>query len=202
MILKHYKGQFTVEFIIAVVSFIVIVVYSMNFVSNETIPFSSQHNSNIIRARAYQISEFLIFDDGAWDGTPADFNNADPNPLNPARIGLGGGYHILNNTKLQYLNTLCSTEAGYSRILSKLNINNHVPIANYKDFKSYLLSENRCADISVYDAGSQLVLCPPKIISENWECMKSKTAAVERHQIVRYALNGAGEVINMTVGVW
>ncbi|MBI2084962.1 MAG: hypothetical protein HYT71_00435 [Candidatus Aenigmarchaeota archaeon] len=198
----NYKGQFTVEFIMAVVSFIIIVVYAMNFASNEMTPFSSQHNSNIIQARAYQISEFLIFDDGSWDGLPADFANENPNPLNPARIGLGNGYHILNGTKIKYLNTLCSSEAGYSRILSKLNINNHVPVESFKDFKSYLLSENRCVDISIYDPYSQLVSCPPKAESENWECVKSKTSATERLQIVRYSLNDAGEIINMTVGVW
>ncbi len=198
----NYKGQFTVEFIMAVVSFIIIVVYTMNFTSNEMTPFSSQHNSDIIQVRAYQISEFLIFDDGGWDGLPVDFANPNPNPLNPASVGLGGGYHILNGTKIQYLNTLCSSEAGYSRILSKLNINNHVPVESYKDFKSYLLSENRCVDISIYDPHSQLVSCPPKAGSDNWECIKSKTSATERKQIARYSLNDGGEIINMTVGVW
>ncbi|MBI3412483.1 MAG: hypothetical protein HY051_00185 [Candidatus Aenigmarchaeota archaeon] len=185
------KGQFTVEFIIAVVAFIILVVYVINFVSREVPAFTSRHNSDSIKARAFQISEFLIFDDGAWD---ADQND-------PPRTGLSSGYHTLNNTKIKYLNTLCSTENGYKKILSNLNINTHFTITGYADFKSYLLSENRCADISIFDSSSKLLSCPPAG-SQNWECMVTRTDSTERHQIVRYAPNTTGGAINITVGVW
>ncbi|MBI4168235.1 MAG: hypothetical protein HY515_04740 [Candidatus Aenigmarchaeota archaeon] len=185
------KGQFTVEFIIAVVSFILLVVYVMNFVNNELPPFTSQHNSDIIKVRALQISELLIFDDGVWDS----------NPLNPPRIGLASGYRTLNRTKTSYLNTLCSTEAGYGKILSNLNINTHLQTNSYVDFKNYLISENRCADISIYDSSSKLLSCPPAG-SDNWECVNIKTSATQRYQIVRYAPDTDGRIINMTVGVW
>ncbi|MBI1971999.1 MAG: hypothetical protein HYS53_01735 [Candidatus Aenigmarchaeota archaeon] len=185
------KGQFTVEFIIAVVSFILLVVYVMNFVNNEIPPFTSQHNSDAVRARTFQISEFLIFDDGVWDANPND----------PPRIGLGSGYHKINRTKVQYLDTLCSTEAGYGRILSRLNINTHFPADSYTDFKSYLLSENKCLDISIYDTSSRLLLCPPSG-SQNWECVSTRTSVTQRYQIVRYAPDTDGGVINITVGVW
>ncbi len=185
------KGQFTVEFIIAVVSFMFLVVYVMNFVNNEVPPFTSRHNSDIIKVRALQVSELLIFDDGVWDASP----------LNPPRIGLASGYHTLNRTKISYLNTLCSTEPGYGKILSNLNINTHLPANSYADFKSYLISENRCVDISVYDASSEILSCPPSG-AENWECMNIKTSATQRHQMVRYAPDTDGRIINITVGVW
>lgn len=175
----------------ATVSFIILVVYVMNFVNKELPPFTSRHNSDVIRARALQISEFLVFDDGMWDADQA----------NPPRIGVSSGYHTINRTKVQYLNVLCSTEAGYAKILSNLNMNTHFDARSYTDFKSYLISENRCVDISIYDSSSALLKCPPTG-SGSWECVNVKSAATQRYQMVRYAPDTAGGVINITVGVW
>lgn len=175
----------------AAVSFIVLVVYVMNFVNKELPPFTSRHNSDVIRARALQISELLVFDDGLWD----------VDQLNPPRIGLASGYHKINRTKVQYLNTLCSTETGYAKILSNLNINTHFDIKSYTDFKSYLISENRCVDISIRDFSSEMLSCPPAG-SNSWECVNTKSAETQRYQIVRYAPDTNGGVINITVGVW
>ena len=107
----------------------------------------------------------------------------------------------MNKTKIQYLNTLCSTEAGYSKMLSNLNINTHFPVDRYTDFKSYLLSENRCLDLSIYDSSSKLLSCPPAG-SDSWECVNTKSTATQRYQIVRYAPDTNGGVINITAGVW
>ncbi len=185
------KGQFTVEFIIAIVSFIVLVVYTMDFVGKETPLFTSKHASDEMKSLSYQISEFLIFDEGSWDAAPAD----------PARLGLSSGYHIINITKTVYLNTLCSTEPGYKKLLSLLNINTHADTRSYTNFKSYLIAENKCVDLSVYNTTHPLIACPPPG-SQAWECVNTKSAMTQRYQTVRYSPDTAGDVINMTVGVW
>jgi len=192
------RGQFTIEFTLAAVSFIVLMVYVMTFVNKEVPMFSSQHMSNEIKARTFQISEMLIFDDGDWDGMPTD----PINPSNPARIGLSSGYHILNKTKIGYLNDLCLTEDGYKKILSLLNINTHFTIEQYSGFRSFMVSENRCLDLLVKSSSLKLLACPPEG-SENWECMDKLTEGVtKRHQMVRYAPDEDADVINITVGVW
>ncbi len=185
------KGQFTVEFVIAVISFIVLVVYVMDFVGKETPLFTSKHASDEMKSLSYQISEFLIFDDGSWDANPSD----------PPRLGLSSGYHIINITKAEYLNTLCSTEAGYKKILSLLNINTHTDVKSYTDFRSYLITENRCADISVYNTTHLALVCPPTG-STTWECINTRSAMTQRYQTVRYSPDTKGDVVNITVGVW
>ncbi len=188
---NNAKGQFTVEFIIATVSFIVLVVYSMDFVVKETPLFTSKHTSDEMKSLSYQISEFLIFDDGSWDTNPSD----------PSRLGLSGGYHAINMTKAGYLNTLCSTEAGYKKILSLLNINTHADAGSYTDFRSYLIAENRCTDVSVYNTTRLVLECPPPG-SQAWECVNTRSAMTQRYQTVRYSPSTAGDVTNITVGVW
>ncbi|MFH0889782.1 MAG: hypothetical protein V1836_01395 [Candidatus Aenigmatarchaeota archaeon] len=184
------KGQFTIEFIIAIVSFIVIVVYVMNFVNKEVPLFTAKHASDELRTRAYQISEVLVFDDGDWDSS------------DPSHIGLSSGYHVLNRTKAQRLNTLCSTEAGYKKILSTLNINTHTTPNQYTDFKSYMISENKCLELFVYDNTGAIVSCPPAG-SQTWECISTFAGgATQKYSIVRYAPDTNGNVINITVGVW
>ncbi len=186
------KGQFTVEFIIAVVSFIVIVVYVMNFVGREVPAYTSRHASDELRTRAYQISEVLIFDDGDWDDIP----------LEASHIGLSSGYHILNKTKIEKMGTLCATEDGYKKILSTLNINTHTTPNEYANYKSYMLTENKCADISIRDTAGEILSCPPAG-SQTWECVKTFAGGVtQKYNIVRYSPDTDGNVINITVGVW
>ena len=187
------RGQFTIEFTLAAVSFVILIVYAMTFVNKEVPLFTSQHELDEIKARAFQISEFLIFDDGEWDNDPSD----------PARIGLSNGYHIVNKTKMQYLDNLCSTEEGYKKILSLLNINTHLTANEYTGFRSFLLSENRCVSISAYSSSSNLIRCPPESGTDTWECINTLVEQVtQQYQIVRYSPSEDRDTINITVGVW
>lgn len=115
------KGQFSVDYYVAIVVFIFFVVY-LFFQLMKTIPtYLSEVNTQILKSEAYQISELLMND----FGEPQDwYNKLDSMDL-IKRIGLSDELqkktNLLSLQKINSLNTVCNSENGYNRVKSWIN---------------------------------------------------------------------------------
>ncbi|RLJ08404.1 MAG: hypothetical protein DRP16_01450 [Candidatus Aenigmatarchaeota archaeon] len=127
----NFKGQVVFEFMIAVIFLVAIVFYVINYMNSGVYGMSVLFNRNIMENKAVAASDLLVKNKGVWTGTL------------PVNIGLADKRLVLNETKIQYLQSYCNSE--YDGVLEKLGI---------KPYK---------AEIKIYN-GSGYVLDCGKII--------------------------------------
>jgi len=104
------KGTLDIEFILAIIVFLSTISF-VTFVILSNIPvFHGESISEDLRARAYEISQLIIFD----QGYPSDWN-----PSNVLRIGLSNGTgYVIDTIKVENLKSLCASD--YARTKSLL----------------------------------------------------------------------------------
>ena len=104
----NFKGQAVFEFTIATIFFIAIVFYVINYMNSGVYGMSVLFNRNIMENKAVAASELLVKNKGVWTGSL------------PVSIGLADKWLVLNETKIQYLQSYCNSE--YEHVLKKLGI--------------------------------------------------------------------------------
>lgn len=108
------RGILDIEFVLSITLFLSVIVF-VSFVITGNIPvFHGESVNEDLRARSYQISQLLMFD----QGQPANWN-----PSNVQRIGLSTGTaYNLSSTKVSNLASLCSGVSGYNNVRSLLSL--------------------------------------------------------------------------------
>jgi len=109
------KGVADIEFTLSVIVFLSIITF-VTFVIISNIPLlRSESYNNDLRARAYEISQLLMFD----TGEPANWTNA-----TVKRLGLSSGErYSVSMDKANNLSALCSAPGGYQAVKSLLGQN-------------------------------------------------------------------------------
>ncbi|MCX6815516.1 MAG: hypothetical protein NT120_01520 [Candidatus Aenigmarchaeota archaeon] len=133
------KGIIDIEFILSVVVFLSTISFVAMLIINNIPVFHGDSVSEDLRARAYQISQVLIFDKGAPEYWTVG---------NVLRVGLSNGTkQTMNTTKIANLASLCSS--------------------SYENTKSLLGQDYRTdIKIKIIDAANQTLLdCKPQVIS-------------------------------------
>jgi hypothetical protein len=106
------KGQISIEYIIALILFIVFVLFFFVQLLNQQPIYMRELRSEIVRSEAYQLSEMLIND----AGYPIDWTIA-----NVQRIGLSSNLNktnFLSKSKISSIGTSCN--GGYTFIKNKI----------------------------------------------------------------------------------
>ena len=111
------KGVSEIEFIISVFVFITSVSFVTIIIINNIPLFHNKAFTDNLKAKSWQYSEILLFDEGYpknWQAVQlADIK----------RIGFSSGFYIIDRTKLSQLNVLCSDPSiGYSKIKNLLGL--------------------------------------------------------------------------------
>jgi hypothetical protein len=114
------KGVIDIEFILSVVLFFGTITFvSFMIISNVPV-FHNEAVNDDIRARAYEISQVLMFD----EGYPKDWSAA-----NVKTIGLSAGEHyILSEDKIASLNALCSSNYTLAKNMLGQGFRNEIKI--------------------------------------------------------------------------
>lgn len=172
---KNFKGQFTIEFIVAVVVFLALMVYSLTFVTYIVPNFQSEHQSNLLKSKAYQISELLLFDSGLWDGTKF------------VRVGLASDYYMLNYTKMNWLNSECASHYE-DYLLPSLGLKGN------KVINGIVVPMNYYIKIVISNSTKTIVNCGPDV-----KYLYNDTTTVN---IVRYAVDENMDVTKITLRLW
>lgn len=102
------KGQLVFEFLVAVMVFFGIVLYSLNYLSWTVSGYSSGLSMENMESKASQIGEVLVMNEGKWAGG------------NPVVMGLAKDWPVLNSTKISWLNSSCNND--YGRFSDKLGM--------------------------------------------------------------------------------
>jgi hypothetical protein len=113
------KGQFTFDYLIALILFVTFVIYLAFRLLQFSPVYINEVNEQRLRAEAYQISEILVND----PGQPVYWNST--TPINQIkRVGLSdqtkNKTNLLSLTKISSLQTLCNQPNGYTNIKSWL----------------------------------------------------------------------------------
>jgi hypothetical protein len=157
------KGIVDIEFILSVIVFLSTITF-VTFIIISNIPvFHGEAASEDLRARSYQISELLFFD----QGYPADWI-----PANALRLGLSAGErYTLSETKIANLDTLCQND--YNRVKSLLG----------QDYRTNIL-------IEINYSGSSAVCGLPTAIRP--ESKITRFATLSDGRIVRMVVGVSG----------
>ncbi len=94
------RGQVNLHFIVSVVIFLGVVIYLIHVLLTSSSFYGEDTESDILYAKAYQVSELLIKD----KGYPANWNET-----NFDRIGLVSEHHLLNQSKINELEKICTS---------------------------------------------------------------------------------------------
>ncbi len=171
------KGQFAVDYYIAIIVFILFAAYILFELAKVLPSFVDEMETQRIRAESYQISELLINDEGSisnWETLSQD----DVKRI-VFRLGLSDEDRKKTNAvsleKLQAFESLCASNGGYDFIRSTMKM----------DYLNYHFS------VMVVDRtnGNILVNCFP---SEN---IPSKSIRTDTRRIVSFGQNAYGELI-------
>ncbi len=154
------KGVVDIEFLLSVVVFISTVVF-VSFIIITNIPlFHKEAESEDLRARTYEISQFLMFE----KGVPDDWGVA-----NVKTIGLSTGErYMLSIEKITNMNTLCTND--------------------YKTVKTLLGQDYRTdVKITITDPyGTKLLECRPASVTRTRpESRITRYAVLQDKRIVR-----------------
>lgn len=108
------KGVVDVEFVLAIIVFLSIVVFvSFSIISHVPTLRSAAYTEDL-KARAYHVSQFLVFE----EGEPRNWNS-----INVLRIGLSNGTnYVLNSTKISETQTLCQNNYPKLKELTGQNL--------------------------------------------------------------------------------
>ncbi len=138
------KGVTEVEFIISVFVFITTMSFVTLLIINSIPLFHTTALSDSLKARSYQYSELLLFD----EGHPKDWNKDTAN-----RIGLSSGKrYFVSKTKVDELGALCALPNGYNTLKNKLQLSNELDI---------IIEVSYLDDMPV--SGSSTIICKPPV---------------------------------------
>ena len=114
------KGIIDIEFILSIVVFLSVIIF-VSFVISGNIPvFHRESLSEDARARAYQVSQLIIFD----EGYPENWE-----PANVERIGLSTGEaYRISTTKINNLAAVC-TDYNRLRLLLSQDLSSDIKIS-------------------------------------------------------------------------
>lgn len=157
------KGQLVFEFVVAAIFFFYIVFYVINYLNTTAMVFSSDFYTNSLEFKSIEISELLLHNRGVWNGTV------------PEMLGLVDRWPVLNSTKIQYMDSYCSSPINYENMLRKFDINS---------------STGHGMKIELNDTNGNIMLCgylPDGFINAKTE---------------RFAISDAGKYLTMTVWAW
>ncbi len=101
------RGQVNLHFIVSVVIFLGVVIYLIHVLLTSSSFYREDVESDILYAKAYQVSELLIKD----KGYPANWNET-----NFDRIGLVSEHHLLNQSKINEFEKICSSTTDLAKI--------------------------------------------------------------------------------------
>lgn len=103
------KGVVNVDFIVSILIFLSTISFVSISISNNLPFFHQESHTEAIKARSYQISHLLMFDEGYPE-------NWDMNTVE--RIGLSEAPYVLKRSKIDELNLLCASD--YERVRALL----------------------------------------------------------------------------------
>ncbi|HIG96845.1 MAG TPA: hypothetical protein HA230_00675 [Candidatus Aenigmarchaeota archaeon] len=141
------KGVVEIEFIISIFVFITTVSFVTSIVISNMPLFHGASMSDTLKAKSWQYSEMLLFDEGA----PTDWQLPDKDVK---RIGLSNGKrYVLDKDKIDKLAALCSS--GYASVKDKLGL----------DFRNDIIIEVSYLDDSPV-TGSSKTICGPSAVTQ------------------------------------
>ena len=108
------KGVLDIDFILSVFVFLSVIVFVTSVIIGNIPVFHRESLNENLRARSYQISELLLFD----QGEPPDWSPVVGDPNEVKRIGLStGDAYEISRVKIDNLEIICS---DYSRLRTLL----------------------------------------------------------------------------------
>jgi hypothetical protein len=113
---KVLKGQLVFEFIVATLFFLAIIMYTINYLSSTVFLYSSDHYTNTLESKAWQVSEMLVRSQGNWFGSGET--------MTPLAIGLAGDWPELSEDKILSLDNWCP--ANTKGMMGLLNVDSHI----------------------------------------------------------------------------
>ncbi|MEM5812087.1 MAG: hypothetical protein QW286_00035 [Candidatus Aenigmatarchaeota archaeon] len=104
-----FKGQLVFEFIVAVIVFLGIMFYILNYVNATFNGYREGFFSEDMENKAMQIAELLLINRGNWTGSGS--------MISP---GLAEDWPLLNSTKISWFNTTCNSD--YEGVMKNLGV--------------------------------------------------------------------------------
>ncbi len=92
------KGQLVLEFVVAAIILFGVILYVMGNVMASVDSRNAGSAQNTLMTRAFMISDAVFRGSGVWTGET------------PVMIGVSDDWPVLNSTKMQYLESYCSTD--------------------------------------------------------------------------------------------
>ena len=144
------KGISEIEFIISVFVFITSVSFVTVIIINNIPIFHNNAISDSLKARSWQYSEILLFD----EGYPSNWQTKQLSEIK--RIGFStGSKYLIDNSKLTKLGVLCTSPGGYNQVKTLLGLG----------VKNDIVIEASNLDDSPIIGGSK-TLCSPDVITQ------------------------------------
>lgn len=119
------KGQLIFEFVTAVIFFLGMVFYVINYMGTEASGISTNFQNHLMENMAVRVSEMIVRGEGVWSGG------------NPKVIGLAKEWPVLDKTKISNLNTYCKN--NYQELLEKLEVKPYRVRIEINDSNGYVL---------------------------------------------------------------
>ncbi len=110
------KGQLVFEFVVATLFFLAIIMYTINYLNSTVFLYSSDHYTNTLESKAWQVSEMLVRSQGDWSGIP-------PNMV-PSAIGFAEEWPKLSEDKIKSLDNWCP--ANMEEMTGLLNVDSRI----------------------------------------------------------------------------
>ena len=144
------KGVSEIEFIISVFVFITSVSFVTIIIINNIPLFHNKAFTDDLRAKSWQYSEILLFD----EGYPKNWQTKQLTDVK--RIGFSSGFYIIDRTKLNQLNVFCSDpNIGYNKIKNLLGLD----VAN-----DIVIEASNLDDTPVI--GTSKIICGPSVTTQ------------------------------------
>jgi hypothetical protein len=102
---KFKKGQLVFEFVVAMVFFLGIVVFIVNFLTSTMYTYSADSFSGEMKSKASQIAEVLLLSKGNWSKGE------------PVSVGLAEEWPVLNSSKIMWLQRYCEYPDNYTSLV-------------------------------------------------------------------------------------
>ena len=109
---RKLKGQLIFEFVVAVVIFFAIVLYTLNYLNTQVTGYSNDYYTESVNSKAVQIAELLVMNKGNW----TSFGPT----VGVKVVGLAEDWPVLNRTKAGALNVYCN--ANYVALMNNLGV--------------------------------------------------------------------------------
>ncbi len=169
-------GQMVFEFVIAVIVFLALVIYTMGFVNVNVGSYGESMLVNEVENRAVGASEVLVKSRGMWDGST------------PKSVGLADNWPVLDKDKIKKFIDFCKDRfnRGFEKdVFEKLDLGNYSGAVNISSVT---------LDYSILCGRSSDCFC-----GESVPAARAK-AYVRRYGLVKY--NNEMKVVAVDVWVW